>query len=405
MKYILSKDVVLVNPVDMVLKNLSSGERMEVSAEVINLLAFFKKPTTVESAIADIGVVEEETLLVEHITQLIEGGVLVEFPEKEIRRGEMAMLLSDQALVQGTNFTFFNSPRADKDELEERSIVFLGAPFDLGTTGYPGTRFAPDKLREISADSFEYHADIFDGTCRGWYLSDQDKYILRGIKLSDLGNVIHQVGESFDSFFGRITKVVKIVLEGGSFPVVIGGDHSITYGIMKACKNCFDRMGLIHIDAHTDLADMIPGIPNNHGNMCTRLLEENLVHQLVHVGVRGFTGKESRDDRYVRQFLSSDQIVDESVLEKIDTSLKYHVTFDIDVLDPSIAPGTGTAEPFGLRDSQVRKLLRLIASNVDVVSFDLVEVNPMRDENDRTSYLAHSLLVEFLSHLSQFVKS
>ncbi len=400
MKYIVSRFLVSPDPTNGIIQNTLTGERFEATDEVLKLLSYFKEPHTFTEALKSVRIKSNEVTKVRSfLTSLRTSKFLVPYPENDSARGSSMLTLTNKALVQSTKRTLLSCPSVDLKSIKKHDIVFLGVPFDLGTTGYPGARFAPDRMRELSSDAFEYHADIFDGTARGWFSLEHDRHVFEGRKIVDIGNVILQIGEGFDQFYDRLGKVVDRILQKSAFPVIIGGDHSCSYASIRSFKKKCGRIGTIHIDAHTDLGDLLPGIPNNHGNVFTRVLDENLVQHLYQFGVRGMIGKKLVSKNYSLfplQQLTVDDGLHQAVAQ-IDTEVDYYLSLDIDVLDPAIAPGTGTPVPFGMRTETLCKLLSLIASRVTILGFDLVEVNPMVDHGNQTCELANTIVLHLLA--------
>ena len=404
MKYIVSKFLISLDPTGGIIQNTLSGERFEATDEVLKLLSYFKEPHTINEALGYVRIKPREVAqLRSFLTSLRRSKFLVPYPEIDASRGPSILALTNKALVQGTRKTFLSCPSVGLKSIQKDQIVFLGVPFDLGTTGFPGARFAPERMRELSSDTFEYHTDIFTGAARGWFSIEHNRHVFEGRKFVDVGNVILQVGEGFDQLFDRLGKIVDQILRKGGFPVIIGGDHSCSYALIRSFKKRYGRIGVIHIDAHTDLADLLPGIPNNHGNVFTRILEENLVDHLYQYGIRGMIGKKRIDKNYSlfpMQQLTTDNDLRQAVAQ-LDTGVNYYLSLDIDVLDPSYAPGTGTAIPFGMRTETLYKLLSLITARVTILGFDLVEVNPMMDNRDQTCALANSIIILLLAEIEK----
>ena len=397
MQLVLNPDAVLNDPAANVIYNVRSGERYEASKDTLSLLALFAEPTSPERAVAGLDPLSEndrETVL-RFIEQLGEAGLLIQTDEVGQVCSDIARPKTELAFP---NRTMFSCPGRTIDALSDETIVFVGSTFDLGSTGYPGSRYAPDRIRELSSDAFEYHADICSGRNRGWHSYETDRNVLAGTTAADIGNVLLQVGEDFGDYFGRLQRVMTRVISHGSFPVLVGGDHSITYAAVKA----FDQpsMGIIHIDAHTDLGQLIRGISHNHGNVFTRLRQEGFAGNLVQLGIRSFAGKTPSDTGYKLVTARSLQYDDlAAALEPIDTSKQWYVTIDVDVLNPAFAPGVGTPVTGGLSPAQLNALLSQLANRARIVGCDLVEVNPMRDLNDATSILAIEVLLHFLGEI------
>ncbi|MEK7643236.1 MAG: agmatinase [Patescibacteria group bacterium] len=399
MRYQVSRFVVATDPQSGIIQHTKTGNRLLVSEETLKLLSLFSKPKTFEEVLSRTSSDENGRLeIAGFLEQLAKEKILV--PEEETEERINWGVLTDKVLVESPLRTFFSCPRRSLAALEDEDIVFLGVPFDLGTTGYPGARFGPDKMRELSSDAFEYHTDIFTGKCKGWFSSGRNKTILEGVKMVDVGNVLLQVGESFERFYNRVDQVIRQIIVHGCFPVIVGGDHSCSYPILRAMKEQYGSVSVIHIDAHTDLGETIPNVSNNHGNVFTRVREENLVRHLHQFGIRGCIGKKLIAADYslhTLEDLKRDGV--EKVVASLNQSQPYYLSLDIDVLDPAFAPGTGTPITNGMTPEMLFALLSSVAGRVKLIGCDVVEVNPMLDRNNQTSELALSTIFHILSEV------
>lgn len=398
MKYKLSKFLVKPNPYSDIILNTETGQRHEISEEALEILRLFKNEY---KAFADIlacidASIEDSEEIQIFLQHLADEKIII---SETIASQEVTLPFTNDALVESPIKTFFGCPAVDLESLENGDIAFLGVPFDLGTTGYPGARFGPDRMRELSSDAFEYRTDIFSGKSKGWFSLEKEADILKNVRMVDVGNVLLCVGENFDAFYDRISRVVNTVTAKGFFPAIIGGDHSCSYAILRAMKAEYESLKVIHIDAHTDLGELFPNVANNHGNVFTRIRNEGLVKHLYQFGVRSFAGRKISDKDYSLFSLASLQ---KGGLEGAVGSLipgKYYLSIDIDVLDPSFAPGTGTPVSMGMSPTMLFELLSLVCKKVEIVGCDLVEVNPMLDIHNCTSELAIKILTHVLSEI------
>jgi len=400
-KYVISK--YLIANVNGVIQSTATGQQYELTEEVLTLLAYFKKPISINEVLDIVCIKKSESPgMTKFIKNLIKEGLLVK--ESAIHNEQRVSLIkmTNQALLQTTRKTFFGCNNSDINQISRDDLVFIGMPFDLGTTGFPGTRFGPDKIRDLSFDAFEYHGDIFERRTKGWLSLEHNRDVLVEKKIVDVGNVMFQIGEEYEQIYSRLKKIIDKVISKKAFPIIIGGDHSCSYSAVKSLSNKYRNLGIIHIDAHTDLADIIPGISHNHGNVFSRILKEKLTKHLYQFGIRGMIGKKLERSYYS---LFSQTFLENSGLEmavgNVDSKLKYYISLDIDVLDPIFVPGTGTPVQLGMDVQSLLKLLSLIISRVSIVGFDLVEVNPMLDVNNQTAELANTLIVHILAELEK----
>lgn len=399
MKYVISPFLVTTDPDSMVIKNTRSDQRMAISEETKELLSCFSEPRTFEDVLSEVASTKKarESILL-FLEQLVKEEILL--PEGALEEKGSSGALADKALVEVPTRTFFNCPKKDIRALKDENIVFLGIPFDLGTTGYPGTRFGPDKMRELSSLTFEYHADVITGKSKGWFYAEKNKMVLAGKKIVDVGNILLQIGEEFERFYDRVSRVVSMVVTKNRFLIAVGGDHSCSYPILRAMKDRYGEISVIHIDAHTDLGDLVDGVANNHGNVFTKVRREKLATHLYQFGIRGCIGKKIVAPDYSFFPLTElKRIGIEKALCALDPTRKYYLSLDIDVLDPAFAPGTGTPSAFGMTPEMLFEFLSIVTRKVEIVGCDIVEVNPMLDQYDQTSEIALSMLFHFLSEV------
>lgn len=274
-------------------------------------------------------------------------------------------------------------------------MAIVGVPFDHGTTNRPGTRFGPRAIRTASQNYGIY----IDGN--GAFDTELKKYAMAGINIVDYGDVpilpIHT-----KTNMSMIYETFKKILGENVFPVAFGGDHTISFPIVKAFETPVD---IVHFDTHLDFVDGGAGMKFSHSNPIKRISELKNVDNITQIGIRGFTNKESNYDeaiKYGSTIITATEVLKKGiswVLKQIPASDNIYVTVDIDVLDPSIAPGTGTPEPGGLNYIQMKELLTELPSKGQVKGFDIVEVNPLFDVSDITSQIASRLAFDFLGSI------
>ena len=275
-------------------------------------------------------------------------------------------------------------------------VGFLGIPYDVGNSWRPGTRFGPREIRNYSTR----YSGWGGSQQKGYWDINQNKRFLEDISMSDCGDVDVAY---YDIERNRkiITQTVKKILKGGTFPVVVGGDHSITYPCICAFED-FKSLDIIQIDAHLDWIDEVDGIRYANGSPMRRSMELDFTNKMVQLGIRCIRSRES-DYNFAKsqgsQIFTRQDIrqkgVDE-IVEKLPPLENVYVSIDIDGLDPSIAPGTGSPTVDGLLYYEVINLLKGITKKSNVVGFDIVEVNPMVDLSGQTCLLATTLILEFL---------
>jgi guanidinobutyrase len=286
--------------------------------------------------------------------------------------------------------TFMRLP--NRSEPADLDVGIFGVPFDLGTSNRPGARFGPRGIREESVMIRPYNmatrAAPFDS-----------------LRIDDLGDVATNAFDKDDSI-ARIEAFADNLLAHGLTTVAIGGDHTIVLPMLRAMKKIHGPVGLVHVDAHTDINDEMFGEKIAHGTPFRRAVEEGLLDcdRVVQIGVRG-TGYTADDFDWSRQqgfrvvqaeecWHTSLEPLMAEVREKLGGGPVY-LSFDIDGLDPAYAPGTGTLEIGGLTTPQGIEIIRG-CYGLDIVGCDLVEVAPIYDVSGMTSRIAADLIYEML---------
>jgi agmatinase len=302
--------------------------------------------------------------------------------------------------------TFAGVPAADLGDVRSGTVVIVGAPFDWGATARPGARFGPEAIR-----TGDYLAR--DGS-RPHLTAEVDP--LRALEVVDVGDVAVVPGYT-ELSLERIEQVVAAIRRADAVPLLLGGDHTVTFPGAKAVAEVIGAgdVALVHFDAHADTGETHYGQLHGHGTPMRRLIESGAVPgpRFVQIGLRGYwpppdvvawmraQGMRSwfMDD-ITRRGL--DAVVDEAVAAAVgDGARGVYVSIDIDVVDPGMAPGTGTPEPGGLSARQLLDTVQRIGRETEVVGADLVEVAPHYDQpGDITARLANRVVLELLTGIA-----
>lgn len=279
-----------------------------------------------------------------------------------------------------------------QEPFESAKYVILGIPFDATSTYRTGAKFAPLAIREASQNvecySFRTGVDIED------------------LKTHDLGD-LHVVGD-VELTLGRLTLVAQDLFDDGKVPVFIGGEHTITLGVVRSISK---NIALVSFDAHLDLRDNYIGLTVSHTTFMRRINEDVKPAKILEVGTRAVCMEELD---YAKEagidYITSHQIRKDGtkeMVEKIKDALegyeKIYVTIDMDVLDPSYVPAVPNPEPEGLNTATLLDLLEVICDR-RVVGFDVVEVAPQYDQGI-TAIQATKVLFEVLGFLEHAQKN
>lgn len=287
--------------------------------------------------------------------------------------------------------TLFRLP--SQEGADGLDIAIIGVPLDIGTSNRSGSRFGPREIRGQSVLVRPY------GMATGAAPFDS-------FQVADIGDVpintfnLAQSIEIIESYYRKAA-------ESGAKTISIGGDHTVTLPILRALSDSYGKMALVHVDAHADINDTMFGEKVCHGTIFRRALEEGLVagEHMFQIGLRA-TGYSAEDFEWSRQqgarvvpaeecwYKSLAPLMAE-IRANIGTEIPVYLSFDIDGLDPSVAPGTGTPEPAGLTASQGLEIIRGLYG-CNLIGADLVEVSPPYDTTGNTSLLAANLLFEML---------
>ncbi len=297
--------------------------------------------------------------------------------------------------------TFYGAPPRDETAGARSAVGFLGAPFDLGTTLRPGARFGPDAIRAASA-WWQYARD--DGAAveaEGWYDLDRRRWILRGVSMADWGDV-RIAPTDLTANLNRITEGVREILDAGSFPVVVGGDHAVSYPAIRAFAGR-SPLHVVQFDSHQDFVDERHGVKFGHGNVMRRASELPFVSGISQIGLRSlqkYADTLEAARRYGIRTVTASELRrggPRAAASCVPAGARCYLTLDIDALDIASAPGTGTPEPGGLTFVEVRDAVRAIARRCRIVGVDLVEVSPPYDWAEVTARAAARLLLDTLS--------
>lgn len=279
---------------------------------------------------------------------------------------------------------------------EDVDVAIVGIPFDTGASYKSGARFGPSAIREASTlmrnYSMNLDVNIFDH--------------LSCIDYGDLDVIPGYIHETYKN----IEEGLKPLLDSDIIPISLGGDHSITLGELRAVAKKHGPVALVHFDSHLDTWDNYWGMKYTHGTPFRRACEEGLIDTAhsIQIGIRGSQyGPEdiqgSRDLGF--QVLTANQLHEIGIEEGIKQiqervgSAKVFLSYDIDFIDPSMAPGTGTIEVGGFTGYEAMKLIQGM-KDMNIIAMDMVEVLPAIDPAGLTSYMAANLIHETISVLA-----
>ena len=265
---------------------------------------------------------------------------------------------------------------------EEADIVLYGAPFDSTTSFRPGTRFAGQAVRN---DSYGLET----------YSPYQDRD-LEDCRIFDLGDLELAIGDS-ELVLSEIEKTAETILKDKKLPFMIGGEHLVTLGSVRAAAEKYPDLHIIHFDAHADLRDDYLGAKLSHACVLRRCWEVLGDGRITQFGIRSGDREEWRWGK--EHVTTHPFIVDMEVLQETLRKLEgkpVYFTLDLDVLDPSVFPGTGTPEPGGISFEELRRAVTQICSAARIVGCDVNELSPALDASGASTAVACKIVREML---------
>jgi len=283
-----------------------------------------------------------------------------------------------------------------REEPQGVDALICGAPFDGGTTFRPGARFGPRGVRVASALTRGFHPaqelDLFDH-----------------LRCADGGDILcipMSIERTLENIRGRVHEIAS----AGVLPVLVGGDHSVSLGALRALAALHGPLGLVHFDAHSDTSGPAWDIDLHHGTIFRNALEEGLLRagDVMQLGIRGPLTSASDLDlarEHAFRIVMVDEIKDDlsaivAELGRLRGRGAFYVSFDMDAIDPAYAPGTGTPVPGGLTSYEALRLVRALVG-LHVVGCDVVEISPDHDPSGNTTLLAATLMAEMLASVAK----
>mgnify|MGYP003339972245 CR=1 FL=1 len=309
--------------------------------------------------------------------------------------------------MYGPDFTFLGIPRCDLDDVKTfagADVVIVGAPIDSGTSHRSGAKFGPQAIR--GGDYLPHDAE------RPHLVMRVDS--LKELKIFDAGDLLMPPGDLVSSL-KVLEDATEKISRAGAVAVVLGGDHSVAsadvLGIAK--HRGMGKISMIHFDAHADTGDLQFGALVGHGTPMRRLIDSGAVRgdRFLQLGLRGYwPDNETLNwmrDQGMRSYEMTEihhrgmkAVLDESFATLTKDCDGVFLSVDIDVVDPGMAPGTGTPEPGGMTSRELIEAVRRICTELPIVGVDVVEVSPAYDHAEITSLLANRIVLEVLSSIA-----
>ncbi|UZR96692.1 arginase family protein [Chondrinema litorale] len=379
--------------------SIISGNMFEVGPMIVDILEYVKKPrlfTEIEKHF-DL----QDALLEKTIAFLLSKGLVLDTEMQE------------EATITVTPVAnrLFNTGNLllDQNHSSNSQISFVGVPFGKGNNESTGSRNFPYKLREMvkhykinlnksaKAEDFKF----LDGETDFTNLANLFQQEL----IKDYGNIFINTSEEGNFVYDKIFTIANELFSKKVVPFFLGGDHSISYPLIKAALNNYSDLHVIHFDAHTDTYgsryDYLThrNKTHHHGNFVSKCLEDSRFNQIYQFGIRGISNMGQRPEARQKIYWFSDikRAMDAGKTFDLPTDVPYYVTFDIDVLDPSVAPGTATPVPGGFNFEEIKQLFSVVLQNKNIIGLDLVESNPDYDKENLTMQTAIQTILYLLN--------
>lgn len=315
--------------------------------------------------------------------------------------------MANHGNMYGPSFTFLGVERCDLDipaTYADADVVIVGAPIDSGTSHRSGAKFGPQAIR--GGDYLPHDAERPHLSLRVDALKD--------LKVVDAGDLM-MPGHDLVSSLKVLEEATEKISRTGAFIVVLGGDHSIASADVAGIANHRGKgkVSMIHFDAHADTGESQFGALVGHGTPMRQLINSGAVRgdRFLQIGLRGYWPNDATlkwmRDKGMRSYEMTeihkrglDAVLDESFQILTDECDGVFLSVDIDVVDPGMAPGTGTPEPGGLTSRELLESVRRICLELPVAGMDIVEVAPPFDTSDITAILANRVVLEALSAIA-----
>ena len=296
--------------------------------------------------------------------------------------------------------TFLRSPICQNIDTLDTGIAVMGVPTDEGSPFMAGSRMGPRALREHSLRFGQGGKGYYDPEHRRQFLEAE---MSQGL-IMDLGDVDIWPAD-IKQTFENATKMTRKARAGCDLLVVMGGDHAITYLVVRAIE---EDIYVIHFDAHADYAPFIHDLQFTNGHAFRHIAPMPNVKNLIQTGIRSLRHSEEMIEDSIVQgndvvtMTQFHEMGPEGLAALVPEGAKTYVSIDVDVLDISLVPGCVSAEPNGMTYAELRDTLDAIARRTEIIAFDFVEVNPQLDVGTGvTAYLGAHVMVEFLGRICE----
>lgn len=301
--------------------------------------------------------------------------------------------------------SFFDFGFSDLDKIQRPLLTFLGVPFGIGNCIDSGCKNFPSYFRNVTNQYFAGSKTLSSLRTESIHTLFNKINLLNLLsedRMTDLGNIFYCTGENSGLYYNKITNIISSLSRKFCIPFVIGGDHSITYSVIKGLCDSYNKFDIIHFDAHADYKESsLLSFYNsiglellNHATVMNYCENVDNVGEIIQVGVREYYDVIS--EKITSVSIDDINCKNNKYLDLVNRNNDVYLSFDIDYFDPTIAPGTASKLINGGLYNETFVSLSEILKNKKVIGIDLVEINPRLDDCNRTSQLAMNLVLYLL---------
>lgn len=274
--------------------------------------------------------------------------------------------------IYNTKMTRISEALASK----ETNYIVVGFPYELGISNEGGTKYGPSVIRDCSGGVYDHQQYIKDSKTSNYHFTSLADKNFNSINITDCGNINGSYPEKNGKEFDYLTNILSVTLAKNKIPIVLGGDHSIFYSEVKSLLNTYEKFGIIQFDAHTDYV----GFQEeqqwrkylNHGNFWSYCIENSQIDNVYQFGIRDLSKKyyNNKIHSYSIEKSINDYI---DIIKRMDKSIPYFITFDVDCLDTSLITSTGTPLAGGFTYREINKFFNVLTKELNIIGMDIVE--------------------------------
>ncbi len=261
-------------------------------------------------------------------------------------------------------------------------IKIIGIPFDANSSFLKGSAYAPQRIRLMDKEG---SANRFSES--GLEVKENHNY-------QDCGDIFFQ-DTNPEKGYKIIKDKITTLIQDNSKVISIGGDHSVSFPIISAYADKYEKINILHLDAHADLYDNFDNNPYSHASPFARIMESGKINSLTQVGIRTLSTHQREQARKFGVKVIEMKDLHFDFIETLHSPL--YISLDLDVLDPAFAPGISHHEPGGMTTRDVIKIIQNIS--VEIIGADIVEYNPIRDVNNMTAMVGYKLMKELVAKM------